>query len=64
MIGDSVWDARAASRSGMRMIGLLAGGFGRDELVAAGAERVYVDVLELSANLDQALSAHPAVVSV
>lgn len=41
MIGDSVWDAIAAQDAGMPMVGLLTGGFSRDELERADAARVY-----------------------
>lgn len=61
MIGDSVWDAYAARDAGMRMIGVLSGGSGHDELVKAGAERVYADPQELVARLDEALGEHPPV---
>ena len=42
-VGDAVWDLLAARRAGMLSIGLLSGGYGEDELVAAGAYRVYRD---------------------
>lgn len=47
MIGDSVWDVRAAGRAGIRCIGLLSGGFAKSELEDAGA----VDVFESPADL-------------
>ena len=53
MIGDSVWDVVAAKRAGVVSIGVLSGGFGREELLSAGATAVYEDVAELLANLDQ-----------
>jgi HAD superfamily hydrolase (TIGR01549 family) len=40
MVGDTVWDAYAAAEEGLPMVGLLAGGFGRNELTAAGAREV------------------------
>ncbi len=42
LVGDSPWDARAAGRLGMRCIAVRCGGFGDDELTAAGA----VDVVD------------------
>jgi HAD superfamily hydrolase (TIGR01549 family) len=63
-IGDSVWDAKAAGAAGMRMVGVLSGGSGCDELVTAGAEQVYADVEGLAAHLDSVLVAHPPVMSV
>ena len=51
MVGDSVWDIAAAERAGVRSIGLLSGGFGRGELLDAGAAQVYDDVADLHRNL-------------
>ena len=53
VIGDSVWDAEASKRHGAPMVALLTGGFGRDELVAAGAVRVFDDVADLLDHLDE-----------
>jgi HAD superfamily hydrolase (TIGR01509 family) len=53
MVGDSVWDIVAAKRAGVASIGLLSGGFGREELLAAGAAVVYEDVAELLERLDE-----------
>jgi HAD superfamily hydrolase (TIGR01549 family) len=55
MIGDSVWDVEAASRRDLPTIGLLTGGYGRQELLDAGARAVYEDLDELLAHLDDAL---------
>lgn len=52
MVGDSVWDIEAAKRAGVDSIGVLSGGFGREELLAAGAAAVYEDVAELLRELD------------
>ena len=41
VVGDAVWDLLAARRAGMLRVGLLSGGYGEDELLAAGAFRVY-----------------------
>ena len=57
MVGDSVWDMVAAERAGVRSIGVLSGGFGRDELISAGASAVYDDVADLLDNLDASLLA-------
>ena len=43
VVGDSVWDLLAARRARAMGIGLLAGGYGREELFYAGAFRVYED---------------------
>jgi HAD superfamily hydrolase (TIGR01509 family) len=53
VIGDAVWDLLAARRARMLSIGLLSGGYGADELQAAGAFRVYRDASELHASLDE-----------
>ncbi|HEY2550000.1 MAG TPA: HAD family hydrolase [Streptosporangiaceae bacterium] len=49
VVGDSVWDLLAARRAGALGIGLLSGGYGREELERAGAYRVYADPAELLA---------------
>lgn len=43
---------KAATRAGVRAIGLLSGGTGRDALLEAGAAAVYEDVADLRAHLD------------
>jgi len=53
VIGDAVWDLLAARRAGMLSVGLQSGGYGEDELLAAGAYRVYRDAAELHASLDE-----------
>src|SRR5262249_8838570 len=47
VVGDAIWDLLAARRARMLSIGLLSGGYGADELLSAGAFRVYADVAEL-----------------
>src|SRR5918995_305216 len=47
VVGDAVWDLLAARRAGMLSVGLLSGGYGEDELLSAGAFRVYRDTAEL-----------------
>lgn len=41
MVGDATWDAQAAEAAGLSSIGLRTGGFGEDELRAAGATAVF-----------------------
>ena len=53
VVGDAVWDLLAARRAGMLSVGLLSGGYGEDELRAAGAFRVYRDPAELLVSLDE-----------
>jgi HAD superfamily hydrolase (TIGR01509 family) len=47
VIGDSVWDLLAARRAPALGVGLLSGGYGREELERAGAYRVYDDPADL-----------------
>ena len=47
LIGDTVWDGEAARRAGVRFIGVLSGGIGAAELLAAGAIAVYDNVQQL-----------------
>jgi HAD superfamily hydrolase (TIGR01509 family) len=53
IVGDSVWDLLAARRAHALGVGLQCGGYGRGELEAAGAFRVYDDPSELLAHLDE-----------
>jgi HAD superfamily hydrolase (TIGR01509 family) len=53
VVGDSVWDLLAARRANALGIGLLSGGYGREELLYAGAFRVYEDPRDLLAHLDE-----------
>jgi HAD superfamily hydrolase (TIGR01549 family) len=53
VVGDSIWDLLAARRARALSIGLLSGGYGEDELQAAGAYRVYKDPADLLDHLDE-----------
>jgi HAD superfamily hydrolase (TIGR01509 family) len=53
VVGDSIWDLLAAQRAGALGVGLLSGGYGREELEEAGAYRVYEDPADLLAHLDE-----------
>ena len=53
VVGDSVWDLLAARRARALGIGLLSGGYGREELERAGAYRVYDDPADLRLHLDE-----------
>ena len=57
MVGDSIWDLLAAQRAGSLGIGVLSGGYGREELQAAGAYRVYADPADMLEHLEEVLSA-------
>ncbi len=52
VVGDSVWDLLAAQRAGALGIGLLSGGYGREELERSGAYRVYADPAEMLTRLE------------
>ena len=52
MVGDTVWDIEAASKAGVRCIGVMSGGIGPAELTAAGAIAVYNDVAALLGAFD------------
>jgi len=54
MIGDSVWDCRAADGAGVRSIGVLTGGFSDAELQEAGASKVFDSVETLREHLADA----------
>jgi phosphoglycolate phosphatase-like HAD superfamily hydrolase len=63
VVGDSVWDFRAAARIGAPGYGLRTGGFAAAELREAGARAVYDSPAELCAHLDDtalAAAAQPA----
>jgi HAD superfamily hydrolase (TIGR01509 family) len=53
VVGDSVWDMLAARRAHALGIGLLSGGYGREELERAGAYRVYEDPADLLGHIDE-----------
>ena len=53
VVGDSVWDMLAATRGRFLGIGLLSGGYGREELERSGAYRVFEDPADLLEHLDE-----------
>ena len=53
VVGDSIWDLLAAQRARALGVGLLSGGYGREELERAGAYRVYEDPADLLRHLDE-----------
>src|SRR5258708_18182173 len=53
VVGDSVWDMLAAQRARALGVGLMSGGYGREELERAGAFRVYEDPADLRAHTDE-----------
>lgn len=53
VIGDSAWDLLAAGRKNALGVGLLAGGYGEEDLQRAGAFRVYTDPADLLMHIEQ-----------
>ena len=53
VVGDSIWDMLAARRAGSLGIGLLSGGYGKQELQEAAPYRVYYDPADLLEHLDE-----------
>ncbi len=47
MVGDSVWDVKAAKRAGVPTLAVLTGGFSEEELREAGAEQVVESIRDL-----------------
>jgi phosphoglycolate phosphatase-like HAD superfamily hydrolase len=60
MIGDAVWDVRAAERAGVPCIAVLTGGSSRRELQDAGAVEVYETPAELVADFNRSMLARTA----
>jgi phosphoglycolate phosphatase-like HAD superfamily hydrolase len=53
LVGDSTWDMLASRTAGSFGIGVLSGGYSREELTSSGAFRVYRDVAELLKHLEE-----------
>lgn len=53
VVGDSVWDMLASRRAGALGVGVLSGGYAQQELSTAGAFRVYADIRDLGAKLEE-----------
>lgn len=53
VVGDSVWDLLAAQRARALGVGVLTGGYGKEELERAGAYRVYQDPSDMLRRLDE-----------
>ena len=56
VVGDSPYDAIAASKIGLRTIGVLCGGFERETLAKAGCVAIYQDPADLLNNYPQFLN--------
>jgi HAD superfamily hydrolase (TIGR01549 family) len=55
VVGDSPYDAQAASKAGIRSVGFLCGGFPDSDLRKAGYETLYAGAAELLANYEQSV---------
>lgn len=55
IVGDTPYDVESAKKAGLKAIGVLSGGWKREELEAAGFDEVYHDVSALNAVLGQSL---------
>lgn len=53
VMGDTVWDVKAAARAGLPCVAVTSGGISRGELESAGAIAVYDDVGAVLDDLDQ-----------
>lgn len=53
VVGDTPYDAEAASKVNLRMIGVLCGGFSEEDLIKAGCIAVYQDPAALLAHYDE-----------
>ncbi len=51
-VGDTPYDAESAGKAGVRTIGVMTGGWSRDELFEAGCVGVYQDAAELLAKIE------------
>jgi HAD superfamily hydrolase (TIGR01509 family) len=53
VVGDTPYDAEAASKANLRTIGVLSGGFSEESLRPAGCIAIYQDVADLLARYDE-----------
>ena len=53
LVGDTVWDVKAAAKAGVPTVAVLTGGFSAAELREAGAAVVFESVAELRERLDE-----------
>ena len=53
VVGDSPYDAEAARKAGIRVVGLLSGGFDESDRRTAGCSAIYQDPQDLLRNFDQ-----------
>jgi HAD superfamily hydrolase (TIGR01509 family) len=55
VVGDSLYDAEAASKAGMTAVGVLCGGFPEEDLRGAGCREIYKDPADLLQRYEQSL---------
>lgn len=55
VVGDTPYDARAATKAKLPIIGVLCGGFSREVLKASGCKVIYEDPADLLKNLERVL---------
>lgn len=55
MIGDTPYDAEAARKAGVHIIGVLCGGFPEEEQRESGAEQIFRDPADILAHYDESL---------
>jgi HAD superfamily hydrolase (TIGR01509 family) len=60
VVGDSPYDAEAASKAGIRSVGFLSGGFPEKDLRGAGFETIYWGTPDLWAKFDQSCFHSPS----
>jgi HAD superfamily hydrolase (TIGR01509 family) len=53
VVGDAIWDVLAGRRAGMLSLAVLTGGYSKDELIAAGAYRVFDNPEDLHGHLGE-----------
>jgi len=53
VIGDTPWDALAATAAKLKIVGVLCGGFDKQLLIDAGCSWIYRDIIELTDNYDK-----------
>jgi len=53
VVGDTVWDVKAAEKLGLKVVAVLTGGISRCHLEEAGAIAVYDDVAQILRELDR-----------
>ncbi len=52
-VGDAIWDILAARRAGMLGLGLLSGGLSLEEMIGAGAYRIFANPEDLLAHIEE-----------